>query len=104
MNINMNMNIRNIAAKSENNSTIKMVLEIIGDAIIIGAGLSYVFIFGLIILIGGYMAVENNAFILWGEFIMGFIIIALGTERIIGDIKKYNSSIEHDTTNTTDIL
>ena len=46
-------------------------------------------IFGLILDNGYARLVENNPWILWGEFATAFIMMALGIERSFDDIKKF---------------
>ncbi len=64
------------------------MLEILGDSIIIACGTVFLGIFLSIFITGGYMAVEENPFILWGEIGMSCFIIAIGLNRYLNDIGK----------------
>ena len=62
--------------------------EIISDTILIGCGIAFIYIFLSIQITGGYLAVENTKWIRWSEIFMGFLILAVGLERLIDDLKR----------------
>jgi hypothetical protein len=63
---------------------IKDFLELVGDGIIIAAGITYVIIFVQIHILGLYGA-ENNPFILKAEMAMGPVFSLLGIYLLIRD-------------------
>jgi len=67
---------------------LKDFIEIIGDLLIIGCGLAFLYIFGSILFYGNYWAGESNQLILNIEIIMALLIIIIGLERYIDDLKR----------------
>jgi hypothetical protein len=65
----------------------KDYLEIIGDGIIIAAGITYVIIFVQIYFLGLY-GTENNPWILKVEMIMGPVFSLLGIYLLIRDASR----------------
>lgn len=64
-------------------------LEIIGDGLIISAGITYAVIFIQIYFFHLYGA-EDNSWILKAEMIMGPLISALGLYLLIRDVRRIN--------------
>ena len=62
--------------------------EIIGDLLLLGTGVAYGYIFLSILFTGGYQSVEPNIWILIAEIAMSLIIILVGIDRFLGDIKR----------------
>lgn len=65
----------------------KLLLELIGDFLLVGFGIVLIFIFVLIEILG-YYAMEQNATIRAIELYMGFPIILFGIYHIVKDIKE----------------
>ena len=63
--------------------------ELIANGALVGLGAMWFIIFGLILDNGYARLVENNPWILWGEFATAFIMMVLGIERSFDDIKKF---------------
>ena len=61
--------------------------DIIGDSLIIAFGITLVYIFVVIELLGFY-GHEPNKIMRWVELIMGAPIIFIGVERLIDDIRN----------------
>ena len=61
-------------------------LEILGDIMMVAFGAVLIFKFIDIVILGSY-GMEPNHYILWAEFIMSILIIVLGINRFIQDIK-----------------
>jgi len=66
---------------------LKEVLELIGDGIIVAAGITYTVIFVQIYMLGLYGA-ENNPWILKAEMIMGPVFSLLGIYLLIRDTRR----------------
>jgi hypothetical protein len=64
-------------------------LELTGDGIIIGAGITYIVIFVQIYFLHLYGA-ENNPWILGFEMAMGPVICALGIYLLVRDARRIN--------------
>ena len=62
--------------------------EILGDLVLIGCGVAFLYIFISIIVTGGYIAVEERIIVNWCEIIMAAVILIVGIDRFIGDVKK----------------
>ncbi len=66
----------------------EIIKEIAADIIIIAYGGFFSWVFIWILLHGTMRIVEPNTYILWIEIIVALIIVILGIERLIRDIKK----------------
>lgn len=64
------------------------ILEVIGDTIIIAAGIVFVYLFAGIAVTGGYVAVEPRRPVLVTELVLAALIILIGINRFIDDLKK----------------
>ena len=68
----------------------KIFLELVGDALIIAYGITFMFIFACIIAGGGVCRpYEPSVAIRWTEFIVGIIIILIGIKRLVDDVRKF---------------
>jgi len=67
---------------------IELIKEIAADIIIIAYGGFFSWVFIWVLLHGSMRIVEPNIYILWIEVIVALIIVVLGIERLIRDIKK----------------
>ena len=74
--------------KSKTARRSKAVLEIIGDLLIIAFGVVTLFIFTAIQVTGGYIAIEPNSLVLWGEILMGVVFVAIGINRFLDDLRR----------------
>ncbi len=66
----------------------KTFLEILGDLVLIGCGIAFIYIFFSIWLSGGYMAVERSKTMLYFEMGLGITILLLGIGRFIDDVRN----------------
>lgn len=66
----------------------KKLMEYLADALLIGAGISFIYIFGSIIRQGAYWAGESNPTVLRLELGLAIAILVIGIERIIEDFKS----------------
>lgn len=62
----------------------KLFIDVLANALLMGAGLAFCYIFLSIHFTGGYMAVEPNHAILVGEIILGLIMFTLGIIQLAG--------------------
>ena len=65
-----------------------MVKRVIGDLILTGCGLAFLYIFVSILVTGGYIAVEDNPVVLWAEIVMSIIITGIGLVSFIGAMRS----------------
>ena len=65
----------------------RLMLEIIGDTLIIAFGMSLLYQFITIGIVGWY-GFEPNKAILYAEIAMSVLILALGINRFVNDIHK----------------
>jgi len=65
-----------------------VVKKILGDSLLIGAGIAFLYIFLSIAITGGYMAVESNKVILVLEIIMAVFLIVVGLDRLYDDLRR----------------
>jgi len=63
-------------------------LEIIGDSLIICFGSWSIFVFINLIVYKGLLLVEPSPVILWGELITAGIIVGIGIERLVDDMRR----------------
>ena len=62
-------------------------IEYVGDLLLIGCGIAFIYIFTSIAITGGYQAVEPSTHILVSEIVMGWAILIVGINRIINDVR-----------------
>jgi len=66
----------------------KLLLEIFGDLLVITFGGFYLWHLSLIVRYGSFVVMEGNRGLLWIEVGMGILVILLGIERLIDDIRR----------------
>lgn len=64
------------------------LLEILGDTLLIGCGVAFLFIFISILIVGGYQAIEGIPWVLSAEIGMSVVVLAVGVERYIDDTRR----------------
>jgi len=69
--------------------TVKDLLEIIGDALIIFFSLTVLLIFVPVLILGRYYIEEPNSVILITEIILATLIMVIGINRSIDDIRRF---------------
>lgn len=67
----------------------KKLVELAGDGITIASGIIFSIIFINIILHGAFIGYEDNNFILWSELILSIVILVIGIERLIDDVRGH---------------
>jgi hypothetical protein len=67
---------------------VELIKEIAADIVIIAYGGFFSWVFIWVLLHGSMHIVETNIYILWIEVVVAPMLVVLGIERLIKDIKK----------------
>ena len=69
-----------------------LIVEILGDAIIIFFGAWSFYTFYLIVRYGAAYFIEPNLYILYTELVLSILAFAFGWERLIQDVRTFSKS------------
>ena len=61
--------------------------RVIGDLLLTGCGIAFLYIFISILITGGYMAIEPSPVLLWAEIFMSALITGVGIWLYTGNMR-----------------
>ncbi len=67
-------------------SVLRRLLRIVGDLLVIGLAVSFIYIFISIKINGSVVVIEPNQLILWAEIAGSLLLLILGINRFLDDI------------------